>query len=109
MHRVQFVFLNDAPSHKALTIQDWTSENLHDHIIPSIWPPSSPGLIPLDYYIWSIVERETYNHPKSMPDFLRAAITRVMTHMDEDPLIRACKRFRQRIEYIITGEVDFIE
>ena len=89
--------------------QDWMSENLHDHITLNIWPPSSPDLNPLDYYIWDVVERETSKHLHDTLDSLRAAITRVMTHMDEDHLIQACKRFRQRIEPVITAEDDFIE
>ncbi|KYM76172.1 hypothetical protein ALC53_13428 [Atta colombica] len=51
------------------------------------------------------VRSESHN----MLDFLRATITRVMTHMDKDPLIRACKRFRQRIEAVTAAEGDFIE
>ena len=36
-----YVFQQDsAPSHKAMTMQDWMSENLHDHITLNMWPPS---------------------------------------------------------------------
>ena len=42
-----YVFQQDsAPSHKAMTTQDWMSENLHDHITPNMWLPSSPDLNP---------------------------------------------------------------
>ena len=103
-----YVFQQDSAfSHKAMTTQNWMSENLHNHITPNMWP-LSPDLNPLDYYVWGVVERETNKHPHITPDSLRAAITiRVMTHMDH--LIRACKRFRQRIEAIIAGEDDFID
>ena len=105
-----YVFQQDsAPSHKAMTKQDWMSKNLHDHINPNIWLPSSPDLNPLDYCVWGIVERETNKPPNNRLYSLRAAITRVMTHMDEHHLIRGCKRFRQRIEYVIAAEGDFIE
>ena len=41
-----YIFQQDsAPSHKALTTQDWMSESLHDHITPNIWTPSSTDLI----------------------------------------------------------------
>jgi len=100
---------NSAPSRKAMRTQDWMSENLHDHITPNMWPPNSPDLNPLDYYVWGVVERETNKHPHNTLDSLRAAIIRVMTHMDENHLIRACKRFRQRIEGVIAAEGNFIE
>jgi len=104
-----YVFQQDsAPSHKATTTQDWMSKNLHDYIIPNMWPPSFPDFNPLDYYVWGVVEWETNKHPHNTLDSLRA-ITRVMTHKDKDPLIRASKRFRQRIEVVIAAEGDFIE
>ena len=89
-----YVQQDSAPSHESMTTQDWMSENLHDHITPNMWSPSSPDLNPLDYYVWGVVKRETNKHPHNTLDSLRAAITRVMTYMDEDHLIRACKRFR---------------
>jgi len=70
------------------------------------------ALNPLDYCVWGVVEREINKHPHNTLDSLRATITRVMTHMDKNPLIRACKQridFRQRIEAVITAEGDFIE
>ena len=92
-----------------MTTQVWMSENLHDHIIPNIWAPSSPGLNPFDYYIWGVVEWETNKHPHNTLNSFRADITKVMTHMFDDHLIRAYKRFRQRIESVIASEGDFIE
>ena len=85
------------------------SENLHDYITPNIWPPSSRDLNPLDYYEWIVVECEANKYPHNTLDSLRAAITRLMTRMDDDLLIRACKRFRQIIESVITPEGNFME
>ena len=74
-----------------------------------MWPPSSPDLNHLNYYVWGVVKRETNKHPHNTLDSLKAAIIKVMTHMDEDYLSRACKRFRQRIETVIAAEGDFID
>ena len=38
-------------------------QELYDHITPNIWPPDSPDLNPLDYYVWSVVENEIEEHP----------------------------------------------
>ena len=51
----------------------------------------------------------TNKYPHNTLNSLRAAIIRVMTHMNEDHLIRTCKRFRQRTESVIGAEYDFIE
>lgn len=49
---ISYIFQEDsAPSHKAMTTQDWMAENFHDHITPNLWPPSSPDLNPIDYYV----------------------------------------------------------
>ena len=87
-----------------MTKQDWMLENLHNHITPNIWPARSPVLNPLDYYVWVVVERKTNKYPRNTLDSLSTAIARVMTHMDEDYLIRTCKN-----ESVIADEGDFIE
>ena len=91
-----------------MTTKDWMSENLHHLITPNIWQPSSPDLNPLDYYVWGVVELDTKKHPQSTFDSLGEAITRVMTHMDENNFIRAYKHFWQRIKTVIAAEDDFI-
>ena len=105
-----YVFQQDsAPSHKAQTTQEWMADNFHDHITPNIWPPSSPDLNPLDYYVWSIVEKEVNEHPHNTKESLKDSIVRVMSNMNTDHLILACKRFRSRIEAVIEAKGDFIE
>ena len=74
--------------------QDWMSENLHDHITPNIWSPSFPDLNPLGYYVWGVVELVISKHPHNALDSLRAAITKVMTHMEEDHLILKLNNWR---------------
>jgi inhibitor of nuclear factor kappa-B kinase subunit alpha len=47
-----YVFQQDSASaHKALKTQDWMAENFHDHFTPNLWPPNSPDLNLLDYYV----------------------------------------------------------
>lgn len=105
-----YIFQQDsAPSHKAMATQDWMAENFHDHITPNLWPPSSPDLNPLDYYVWGVVEREINKHPHNTISSLKDAITTTMANMNKEHLIRACSRFRPRIEEVIAANGDFIE
>ena len=30
---------------------EWMADNLYDYITPDIWPPNSPDLNPLEYYV----------------------------------------------------------
>ena len=42
---------DSAPAHKAETTQNWCRKNLPDFISSQEWPPSSPDLNPLDYFV----------------------------------------------------------
>jgi len=70
------------------------------------WPPNSPDLNPLDYYMWSVVERITNKsrHPKVTS--LRTAIK--AADINSATLQRACERFRSRIEAMIEVDEGYI-
>ena len=105
-----YVFQQDsAPAHKAKVTQEWLEENVPYHWSPDVWPPSSPDLNPLDYYVWGVVERETNKHPHNTLDSVRQSITDVMTNMDKVQVTKACNRFRSRIEAVIAADGGFIE
>ena len=76
------------------------ADNLYNHITPKIWPSNSPDLNPLDYYVWKVVEKELNKHSHDTKDSLKAVIARVISDMSKDRLIRACNRFRPRIEAV---------
>ncbi|EFN86088.1 Transposable element Tcb2 transposase, partial [Harpegnathos saltator] len=80
-----YIFQQDsAPSHKAMMTQDWMTENFYDHITPKLWPPSSPDLNPLDYYVWGVVGRETNKHAQNNISSLKDAITTTMIKMNKE-------------------------
>ena len=41
----------------------WLKASLKNHWSKEIWPPSSPGCDPLDYFMWSEFEREVNKQP----------------------------------------------
>lgn len=105
-----YVFQQDStPAHTALKTQGWLAENFNDHVTPNIWPPSSPDLNPLDYYVWGVIERDTNKKPHNTKESLKTAVRTAMAEMNSDQLIRACSRFRGRIEVIIAADGGFIE
>ena len=103
MKRCQFISEKSKENHlkrskrflnkfKILQKQEWMADNPYDHITPNIWTPNSPDLNPLDYYVWSVVEKEVNEHPHNTKDYLKAAIVRAMSNMNEQ-LIGAWNRF----------------
>lgn len=75
----------------------------------NFWPPNSPDLNPLDYYVWGIVERQTNKSRHPNVNSLRAAIEAEFTAMNRDQLKTACSRFRARIKQVIEVQGGYIE
>ena len=50
---------DSAPAHKSKETQTWLQKECYDFVSFSHWPPSSPALNPLDYFVWSYVENIT--------------------------------------------------
>jgi len=72
------------------------------------WSSNSPDLNPLNYYVWSVVERITnkFRHPNVTS--LRTAEA-AFADIDNATLQRACERFRSRIEAVIEADGDYSE
>ncbi|EZA52948.1 hypothetical protein X777_07644 [Ooceraea biroi] len=105
-----FIFQQDgAPAHNAKKVQEFLSVNVPEFWSKKIWPPSSPDANSLDYYVWSICEREVNKQPHSNKEAVKAKIENIMMSMDKEKLIKACSRFRSRIESIIAANGDFFE
>uniref|UniRef100_V5GAN1 Transposable element Tc3 transposase n=1 Tax=Anoplophora glabripennis TaxID=217634 RepID=V5GAN1_ANOGL len=66
-HSLIFYQHDGAPPHNSHLVNDLLQEGFHDHWIanngPFIWPPRSPDLSVLDYFIWGTIKNEVYNTP----------------------------------------------
>ena len=50
-----YVFQQDsAPDHASKKTQAWLIQNLPHHWSPDVWPPNSPDLNPLAYFVWGV-------------------------------------------------------
>ena len=59
------IFQQDgAPAHRARETVELLKEVTPDFIQPSLWPPNSPDLNPVDYAIWGIMQEKVYNKGK---------------------------------------------
>ena len=68
---------DSAPAHKSKETQVWLQKECYDFVPFSLWPPSSPNLNPLDYFVWSYVENITNMTSHITKASLIAAIRRV--------------------------------
>ena len=49
-----------APAHRARHTITYLEQKKPDFIPPTVWPPNSPDLNPVDYSIWSVMQEKVY-------------------------------------------------
>ena len=91
-----------APANKSKETQALLQKECYDFVPFSHWPPSSPDLNPLDYFVYhtNISNMTSYNTKAS----LIAAICRVFADLPPALVEKACSQFRIRIEAVIEAE-----
>ena len=58
-----FTFQQDgAPAHRARETVALLQAETPDFIPPTLWPPNSPDLNPVDYKIWSVMQEKVYRY-----------------------------------------------
>ena len=78
-------------------------------LYPSLTPPNSPDLNPLDYFVWSYVENITNMTSHNTKASLIAAICRVFDELPPALVEKTCFQFRIRIEAVVEAEGGYIE
>jgi len=105
-----YVFQQDgAPAYTSHLVQNWLSDNIDMFWPKKFWPLNRPDLNPLDYYVWSVVERVTNKSRHPNVTSLRIAIEAAFTDIDSATLQRAYKRFKSRIKAVIEADEGYIE
>ena len=97
------------PVHKSKETQAWFQKECYDFVPFSHWPPSTPDLNPLDYFVWSYVENITNMTSHNTKASLIAAIHRVFAKLPPALVKKPCSQFRIRIEAVIEADGGCIE
>ena len=100
---------DSAPAHKSKETQAWLQKEYYNFVPFFHWPPSSPDLSPLDYFVWSYVENITNMTSHNTKASLIAAIRRVFAELPPVLVEKACSQFRIRIEAVMEAEGCYIE
>ena len=98
-----YMFQQDsAPAHRARETVELLTMKTPEFIPPTLWPPNSPDLNPVNYKVWSVMQEKVYK--KRIKDIveLRARILTAWDEMDQciiDAAIRQwCTRLRACIK-----------
>ena len=99
------------PAHYALRIRQllnrefpgrWMGRGSARHPAPVAWPPRSPDLTPLDFWVWGHLKQQIFTQdfrPRTI-DELKDAIRRAVAELNEDEevRVRVFGEFRRRLD-----------
>ncbi|CAH1398244.1 unnamed protein product [Nezara viridula] len=69
---------DSAPAHKARSTQQWLQKNIPEFISASYWPSGSTDLNPLDYRLWSRLERNACHRAQPNLQSLKQSLVRAV-------------------------------
>ncbi len=105
-----YVFQQDgAPAHTSARAQAFCARSMSHFIDKNSWPPSSPDLNPLDYFLWSVLEEDVNRSSHNTRASVITAIERAFERVNTAQLARACASFRGRLEKCVAAKGGFFE
>lgn len=100
-----FIFQQDnAPAHRARATVDLLSTETPAFIPPTLWPPNSPDLNPVDYKLWSVIQEQVYKVKVNNVDELRQRIQTVWDELDQRVIDKAIKQWRTRLRACVKAK-----
>ena len=98
-----------APAHKANS-----SRNLCKALFPAVWdvdvwPSNSPDLNPLDYSVWSILEKKVCSIQHATVDSLKRDLEKAWDEITVENLAAICDNFVKRLDACIEAKGDHFE
>lgn len=96
-----FIYQQDgAPAHYSAPVVEWLNETYPNRWIgrngPILWPPRSPDLTPLDFYLWGYLKGEVYeveiNTREQLIERIENACAKIRDNLLNTDLIQALTR-----------------
>src|SRR6218665_1608951 len=102
-----YIFQQDsAPSHRCRLAQQFLQANTPDFIHSDAWPPNSPDLNPLDYYVWNALKELVYagrRKPCLNTDELKQVIEEKWSLLNDRHIQKSIGQWKQRLK-VVTRE-----
>ena len=95
-----------ATSHTANVTQQWCKKHCPRFVSKEEWPPSSPDLNVLDYFVWSILEKKACATPAPSISVLKQKLIKAWSEIDQSILRAAIKDFPRRLQAVIKVKGD---
>jgi DNA-binding Lrp family transcriptional regulator len=99
-----YTFQQDgAPAHRARETVELLGKETPDFIPPTLWPPNSPDLNPVDYQIWSVMQERVYRTKVRDIEDLRQRIVQVWDDFDQGIIDASVKQWRMRLRACVAA------
>ncbi|GBN39250.1 hypothetical protein AVEN_167095-1, partial [Araneus ventricosus] len=97
-----------APPHKVSSVQKYNWDTFQQQVIGyggSVeWPPRSPDLNPMDFFLWGYIQQRVYATPKPTLQELRNRITDACASVSPAMLYNVQQEVQSRIQMCIVAE-----
>ena len=110
----KIIFQQDgAPCHYSLAVRQFLNDTFHNKWIgrcgPISWPPRSPDLTPLDFFLLGHVKTVVYaSKPRSLEE-LRGRIERTIREINETQLENVFNEMRKRLAQCVKKDGGYVE
>ena len=98
-----------APCHVSNRPIKWLKDHCYDLVSKDCWPPSSPDLNPLNYFVWGYLGTHTNRRAHTIKTSLITSIKENFASMDKAMVAKTYVAFRGWVEAIIEAECSFFE
>lgn len=100
LRRDHWIQLDGAPPHFGRNVRNWLHENYPERWIgrggPVEWPPRSPDLTPLDFYVWGTMKNLVYVTPVATQEELLARIMQAANQLSPGQNLNASNAVQRR-------------
>lgn len=97
--------LDGCPAHFHLNVRNWLNNNFPNRWIgrggPVAWPPRSPDITPLDFFVWGFLKEQVYATPVETREQLIDRIRNACDELRNGNLIDAVQSVRRRSELCV--------
>ena len=98
-----------ATAHTAKMVQAWSKDNFKSFWSKELWPPFSPDLNPMDFGIWSILERKACAVSHSNVEKLKRKFKESWAKIESETIRATCDQDISRLRRVIIEKSGYIE
>ena len=82
-------------------MQEWCRNHFSEFIAKEEWPPCSPDLNPMDFSVWSVLERKVHSTTHANADSLKQAIVKAWSELTPEYLRATVDDVPRRLKELI--------